>query len=98
MPSFAQAHVDIEQYWGWAKYRYREANKISFAEAKEAVRLYLDACPNEVIRRFINRSWRFMSAYQKGLTGRAAAWAVRKQKQHRAVSQSAMMALEAVLN
>lgn len=86
------------QYWGWAKYRYREANKANFAEAKQAVQLYLNACPVDVIRRFINRSWRFMSAYRKGLTGKAAAWTVRKQRQHRAVSQSAMMALEAVLN
>ena len=39
-----------------------------------------------------------MSAYQLGLTGQAAEWAVRKQKQHRQVSQSAMMAIEAVLN
>jgi hypothetical protein len=65
---------------------------------KDAVQKYLDACPKEVIRRFINRSWRFMSAYRRGLTGRAAAWAVRKQKQHRQVSQRAMLAIDAVLN
>jgi hypothetical protein len=57
----------------------------------------LDACPADVIRRFINRSWRFMSAYQMGLTGKAAEWAVQKQKQHRKVSQVAMMSIEAVL-
>jgi hypothetical protein len=51
------------QYWGWAKYRYREASKASFAEAKRAAQLYLNACPVNVIRRFINRSWQFMSAY-----------------------------------
>jgi hypothetical protein len=39
-----------------------------------------------------------MSAYRKGLTGSAAAWAVKKQKQHRQVSQQAMMSIEAVLN
>jgi len=44
----------------------------------------------DVLRRFINRSWCFISAYRKGLNGEAAAWAVRKQKQHRSVSQSAM--------
>ena len=27
-----------------------------------------NACPAEVIRQFINRSWRFMSAYRLGLT------------------------------
>lgn len=39
-----------------------------------------------------------MDAYKKGLTGKAAEWAVRKQKSHRTVSQRAMMNLEAVLN
>ena len=38
-----------------------------------------------------------MSAYRLGLTGRAAEWAVRKQKQHRSVSRAAMMALESIL-
>lgn len=88
----------ILQYWGWCKYRYREAEKKTFKDAKAAAQQYLDACPTEVIRRFINRSWRFMSAYRLGLTGKAAEWAVRKQKQHRSVSQRAMMAIDAVLN
>jgi hypothetical protein len=71
--------------------------KRNFSDAKKAALEVLDACPVEVIRRFINRSYRFMSAYRLGLTGKAAEWAVRKQKQHRAVSQRAMMAIEAVL-
>ena len=52
-------------------------------------------CLTEIIQKFINRSWRFIDAYRKGLTGEAAAWAVRKQKSHRAVSEGAMKALEA---
>ena len=56
----------------------------------------LDACPVEVIRRFINRSGRFVEAYRSGLTGKATAWAVKKQKQHRAVSERAMVAMENV--
>ncbi|KAG2068243.1 hypothetical protein BDR04DRAFT_1025036, partial [Suillus decipiens] len=85
-------------YWGWCKYRYRQIAKRNFNEAKKAALEVLDACPVEVIRRFINRSYRFLSAYRLGLTGKAAEWAVRKQKQHRAVSQQAMMAIEAVLS
>jgi hypothetical protein len=54
----------------------------------------LDACPKEVIQRFINRSWRFIDSYRKGLTGEAAVWVVKKQKGHRAVSEKAMKALE----
>ena len=72
--------------------------KGTFEEAKQCAVQQLDACPTEVIRRFINRSWRFMSAYRMGLTGKAAEWAVRKQKQHRQVSHRAMMSIEAVLD
>ena len=70
----------------------------TFQQAKEAALAALDGCPVEVIRRFINRSWRWMSAYHMGLTGEAAQWAVRKQKGHRSVSRTAMMHLDAVLN
>jgi hypothetical protein len=86
------------KYWGWVKYRYRESPKQSFAQAKEVALQYLNVCPTNVIRQFINRSWRFMSAYRKGLTSNAAAWAVRKQKQHRQISNTAMMLIDAVLN
>lgn len=85
------------QYWGWAKYRYREEPKASFAAAKEAARKALDACPVDTIRRFINRSWRFMSAYRTGLTGQAAAWAVKKQRSHRSVPERARIAIEALV-
>jgi hypothetical protein len=50
----------------------------TFKDAKEAAQRFFEECPTEVIQCFINRSWWFMSAYQKGLTGTAAAWAVRK--------------------
>jgi hypothetical protein len=83
------------KYWGWCKYRYREHPKANFAEAKARAIEVLDSCPPEVIRRFINRSWRFIDAYKKGLTGEAAAWVVQKQKSHRSVSEVAMKALEA---
>ncbi|KXN89679.1 hypothetical protein AN958_05341 [Leucoagaricus sp. SymC.cos] len=84
-------------YWGWCKFRYRQMPKNTFEDAKAAAYKAFDACPDDVIRHFINRSWRFISAYRVGLTGKAAAWAVRKQKGHRSVSQSAMMHLEAIL-
>ena len=95
-PSWSRSRAP--SLWGWCKYRYHETIKKTFQVVKDTVQKYLDACPTEVIRRFINRSWRFMSAYWCGLTGRAAAWAVRKQKQHRQVSQQAMLAIDAVLN
>ena len=65
-------------------------------EAKTHTQEVLDACPTEVIQRFVNWSWRFVDAYKRGLTGEAAAWAVCKQKSHRTtVSESAMKALKA---
>jgi hypothetical protein len=39
-----------------------------------------------------------MSAYRKGLTGTAAAWAVRKQKQHQVINQMVMMAIDVLMN
>jgi hypothetical protein len=72
--------------------------KTTFAEAKELALEKLNACPVDVIQQFINRSWRFMSAYHLGLTGKAAAWAVKKQKQHHKVSTSAMMAIDSLLD
>ena len=55
---------------------------------------FLDACPKEVIQKFINHSWKFVDSYRKGLTGEAAVWVVKKQKGHQAVSKKAMKALE----
>jgi hypothetical protein len=63
-----------------------ESDKKTFQQAKDAALQYLNGCPVEVIRRFMNRSWCFMSAYQLGLTGKAAEWAVRCQMAHRSMS------------
>jgi hypothetical protein len=83
------------QYWGWVKYRFREEDKPKFEDAKQAAIKYLDACTAEIIRRFINRTWRWMDAYRHGLTGAAAVWAVRRQSAHRQASKRAAAALDA---
>jgi len=51
------------QYWGWAKHRYRDVYKTRFDQAKKTARECLDACPEDVIRRFFNHSWCFIDAY-----------------------------------
>jgi len=39
-----------------------------------------------------------MDAYRGGLTGKAAEWAVRKQKSHRKAAPDGIMTIDAVLN
>ena len=80
----------IEMYWGYGKTRYREVQKSTFEEAKKQVPIALDACQTETLRRFCNRSFRFMDAYRKGLPIKAAAWCVKKQKGHRTISEGVM--------
>ena len=89
--------MNLCKYWGWCKYRYREYPKATFAEAKECAHEVLDACPKDIIQRFIDHSWQFIDSYNNGLTGEAAAWVVKKQKGHRSVSEMVMKALEVKL-
>jgi len=64
------------------KYQYREIYKTKFEEAKIAMHKCLNVCPVEVIQHLFNQSWRFIDAYQQGLTGKAAEWVMQKQKAH----------------
>jgi hypothetical protein len=84
------------QYWGQCKYRYQEHPKATFAAAKVQALQCLDACPDEVIQQFVNRYGRFLEASQSGLMGKAAAWAVKKQKTHHSVLERAMVAIKHV--
>jgi len=70
---------------------------VKFEDTKRVACECLDACSENVIRQFFNCSWKFMDAYQIGLTGRAADWAVNRQKSHRRVGEQAMTSIEAVL-
>jgi hypothetical protein len=76
LPKFHYELNFIEQCWGYAKQLYRlnpesSQEDILWRNALEA----LQAIPLEMMRRFANRSYRFMDAYSKGLNGRQAAWA-----------------------
>ena len=54
----------------------------------------LDAYTIDIMRRFVNRSYKFMDAYRKGLSVKAAAWCVKKQKRYKVISKAAMQAFE----
>ncbi|GET52503.1 hypothetical protein BCR41DRAFT_396467 [Rhizophagus irregularis DAOM 181602=DAOM 197198] len=43
----------------------------------------LISVPVTTIHKFARKSWRYMDAYNKGLEGRTAEWAVSKYKSHR---------------
>ena len=94
IPKFHCELNPIEMYWGYSKARYRQVKKTSFDHAKKEVLIALDACTINTMRRFCNRSYRFTDAYRKGLSVKAAAWCVKKQKRHRVISEEAMRAFE----
>ncbi|THV03691.1 hypothetical protein K435DRAFT_650814 [Dendrothele bispora CBS 962.96] len=74
----------IEQYWGVGKYGYRRTPRTSsMQEMRGNVKACLDNVPLNQIRRFANRSARFIHAYSEGLTGAQAAWANRSYHGHR---------------
>ena len=54
----------------------------------------LEAVPLKSMRKFANRSRRFMDAYDRGLNGRQAAWAARKYRGHRILPEGIMLELD----
>ena len=47
-----------------------------------------------ILNRFATRACRFMDAYQKGLTGKQAAWAAKKYRGHRVLPAGILDALD----
>ena len=68
--------------------------KTSFDYAKREVLIALDACSIDIMRRFCNRSYRFIDAYYKGLSVKAAAWYIKKQRRYRTILEEAMRAFK----
>lgn len=65
---------------------YRNLADGRFATAKLLVPKCLDACELITIRRFFQKTWRYIDAYRKGLNARQAALAAKKYKSHRKIT------------
>jgi len=64
---------------------YRNLADGRFPTARTLIPECLDSCPLITIRRFFQKSWRYLDAYQKGLNAWEAALANKKYKSHRKV-------------
>ncbi|CAG8646640.1 4909_t:CDS:2, partial [Paraglomus occultum] len=73
----------IERYWGYAKRETRRRCSYKYDDLVKVIPEVLNSIPITTIRKFARKSWRYMDAYDKGLEGRMAEWAVKKYKSHR---------------
>jgi hypothetical protein len=91
LPKFHCELNFIEQCWGCAKNVYRTYPESSREDRLEQNAISaLDSISLAMMRKFSNRSLRFMNAYDCGLNGRQAAWASRKYRGHRVLPNDIM--------
>jgi hypothetical protein len=64
---------------------YHNLSDGKFATTKALILECLDSCGLITIRRFFQKSWRYLDAYKKGLNIKQATYANKKYKSHRKV-------------
>jgi len=79
----------IERFWGEAKKRARDECDYSFEGLRKRVPEILRSIPLEHIKAWRRKAWRFIHAYQLGLEGKLAEWAVQKYRSHRRIPEKA---------
>ena len=90
LPKFHPELNFIERYWSRVKWYARKNSDGTVKGMKATADMALgeEACDLALIRRYARTSWRWVGAYDKGLDGVLACWAVRKSKCHRCVTDA----------
>jgi hypothetical protein len=81
----------IESFWGEAKRYCRQHCDYTFKGLKQTISNALDSVNLIKIRRFARRANRYISAYELGLSGKAAIFAVKKYRSHRRVPENVLI-------
>ena len=76
----------IEYYWAALKHYTRENCKYSFAELEKTVFAAMESVDIRTIRRFADRSKRWLMLYMEGLDGKQREYAEKQYKSHRRTS------------